>query len=87
MNINSNNNDYQQLKIKRINEYDKIYSLVFDWGIKHHKLPKFNSPNDEQKHFGKCICEFSKAERLGYEDGVYELERFFELGVLKSNDI
>lgn len=75
-----------EIKIKRINDYDRIYALVFDWGVRHHKLPIFKTPDEEQNHFGKCICEFNKAERLGYDDGVYELERFFELGVLR-NDI
>ena len=56
-----------------------IHEKVYDWGIKNHKYPPYDNPEEEIKHYGKLIQYFNKRERRAFEDALDELERFFEL--------
>ena len=60
-------------------EYERIHSLVYDWGRKHHKLLDLKTEDDEIKHFGKRVKDFTKEERKGYDDGWYDIEYYFEV--------
>ena len=62
-----------------------IYDLVYTWGIKNHRIPMFQDPDDEIKHYGKLIQHFSENERLEFEQAMDELERWFEIGMCRRN--
>ena len=68
-------------------EYKRIYSLVYDWGIKHDELLDLKTENDEIKHFGKKIKDFTWEERKAYEKGCYDLEYHFEVVIPHRNEM
>ena len=67
------------MSVRESSEYKRIHSLVYDWGRKHFRLLDLKTEEDEIKHFGKRIKDFSKEERKGYADGCYDLEYYFEV--------
>ena len=63
---------------RKSSEYKRVYSLVYDWGKKHLRLLDLKTEDDEIKHFGKRIKDFTRDEREGYDDGCYDIEYYFE---------
>ena len=59
--------------------YERIYSLVYDWGKENHVLPNLKTEEDQIKHFGKRIEDFTDDEWRGYDNGCYDLEYYFEV--------
>lgn len=66
---------------EKSSEYKRIHSLIYDWGKEHRKLLDLKTEDDEIKHFGKRIKDFTKEEKRGYEDGWYDIEYYFEVTV------
>ena len=60
-------------------EYKRIYSLIYDWGMKHNTLLDLETEDDEIKHFGKRIEDFTEEEMKGYHKGWHDLEYYFEV--------
>lgn len=67
-------------------EYKRIYNLVYDWGIKHYALLDLKTEDDEIKHFGKRIKDFTWEEKRGYHKGCYDLEYHFEVIIPYMNE-
>lgn len=64
---------------KESSEYKRIHSLVYDWGIEHSSLLVLKTEEEQIKHFGKRIKDFTTEERRGYDDGYYDIEYYFEV--------
>ena len=64
---------------EKSSEYKRIYSLVYDWGIKNFRLLNLKTEEEEIKHFGKRIEDFTEEEKRGYYDGCYDIEYYFEV--------
>lgn len=66
---------------EEFSEYKRIYRLVYNWGIEHDTLLDLKTEDDEIKHFGKRIKDFTMEEKRGYKQGCCDLEYHFEVAI------
>ena len=59
----------------------KMKELTYQWGLANWRLPIFPTTEEQIKHFGKPVSQFSKTEWKYYSKYKEELEYVFEVAL------
>ena len=59
----------------------KMKELTYQWGLANWRLPIFSTTEEQIKHFGKPVSQFSKTEWKYYSKYKEELEYVFEIAL------
>lgn len=89
MNTNNSTSYAKELEARKQTKLTArfIWKQVFDWGIENKRIPMFKTVDEEIEHFKKPVKDFSRRERIQYDDAMDRLERHFELFPCVKNTI
>ena len=59
-------------------EYKHIYKRIYKWTVDNERRLMLNNDEEEIKHFGKRVRDFTDDEIQAYNDGFNDADRYLE---------